>query len=400
MAPPSRRASPYVRQMDRQSASQTISSIVYSTRVRPSMVRVAQARGALASYQVQPRFCINSCAAYCLLLTLYCWPGAPALLHQWLCARLSGAARADDQFGRPRLRPCVSLSVSAGGGSRPPPLSDRRSLHDIEYNDRVDLRASTDYDAHAQKRVASIMLQPSLLQIVALRLDLVGTDMVEAVETQEQLFTEADVSHMHEQVRALAQQWFADKKDEVDSEDSEDEEDELESWLGKLDSELQEISDLQERGNHLQRALKKLQEEVEDLRARNVEPPAEQVEALTLLRGASEVLRERWPEDKPPNEWKGVTFKEGQVSEISLVGCDELESLPPEVGGLLALTSLTLCMCKAVTELPAEVGGLRALTSLNLYGAGLTTLPAEVGGLRALTSLDLCRTDLTTLPAE
>ena len=106
--------------------------------------------------------------------------------------------------------------------------------------------------------------------------------MVDAVETQEQPSTEADVSQMHEKVRALAQQWFTDK-------------DELEGWLGRLDSELQEISDLQERGNHLQGALKKLQEEVdkqvEDLRARSVEPAVEQVEALTLLRGASETAR-------------------------------------------------------------------------------------------------------------
>ena len=90
--------------------------------------------------------------------------------------------------------------------------------------------------------------------------------MVEAVDTQEQPFTEDEVSQMHEKVRALAQQWYTDKKDE---EDSEDEEDELEGWLGKLDSELQKISDLQERGSHLQEKLTDLQE---DLRARSVNP--------------------------------------------------------------------------------------------------------------------------------
>ena len=90
----------------------------------------------------------------------------------------------------------------------------------------------------------------------------------EAAETQQHSFTEADVSQLHEKVRELAQQHFTDK-------------DELERWLGKLDSKLQEMSDLQERGNHLQGVLKQLQEEVEDLRARSVEPAAEQVEALT-----------------------------------------------------------------------------------------------------------------------
>eukprot|EP00964_Phaeocystis_antarctica_P047108 scaffold27240_cov64-Phaeocystis_antarctica.AAC.4 len=135
------------------------------------------------------------------------------------------------------------------------------------------------------------------------------------------------------------------------------------------------------------------------LDAQDAGPAAEQVEALMLLRGASEVLRERWPEDKPLNEWKGVTFKEGQVSELSFEDCANLESLPAEVGGLLALTSLNLSGT-ALTTLPAEVGGLRALTSLDLSGTRLTMLPAEVGGLRALTSLNLSGTALTTLPAE
>ena len=72
--------------------------------------------------------------------------------------------------------------------------------------------------------------------------------MVEAVETQEQPFTEEDASQMHEKVRELAQQHYTDKE-------------ELERWLGKLDSELQEISGLQERGNHLQGALEELQGE-------------------------------------------------------------------------------------------------------------------------------------------
>eukprot|EP00964_Phaeocystis_antarctica_P027733 scaffold15648_cov54-Phaeocystis_antarctica.AAC.1 len=167
----------------------------------------------------------------------------------------------------------------------------------------------------------------------------VGEDE-EAAATQPHSFTEEDVSKMDEQVRELAQQRYTDKE-------------ELAGWLGKLDSELQEISGLQERGNRLQGALKELQEEVEDRRARSVEPVAEQVKALTLLRGASEVLRERWPEDKPPNEWEGVTFREGQVSELSLFYCQELESLPAEVGGLRALNSLDLCGTPVKT-LPAE----------------------------------------------
>ena len=135
----------------------------------------------------------------------------------------------------------------------------------------------------------------------------------EQVEAQQQPFTAEDVSQMHEEVRELAQQKFADKENELDKEELHKEE--LEGWLDELDSELQEISDLQERGNYLQWALKKLEAEVEYRRCRSKGPAAEQVEVLKLLRGAREVLRARWPEDKPPNEWGGVTFnQEGQVT--------------------------------------------------------------------------------------
>ena len=111
----------------------------------------------------------------------------------------------------------------------------------------------------------------------------------EAAEAQQLRFAEEDVSQMNEKVRELAQQRYTDKE-------------KLQSWLGRLDSRLQGISDLQERGNLLQGVL-------EDLRARSVEPAAEQVEALKVLRGASEVLRKRWPEG-PPKEWKETPVRE------------------------------------------------------------------------------------------
>ena len=216
--------------------------------------------------------------------------------------------------------------------------------------------------------------------------------MLKAVE---QPLTEGEVSQMREKVHALAQQHYTDKE-------------ELEAWLGKLDSELQD-SDLQERGNDLQWALKKLEAEVKYRRApykvtdgvrSNDGPAEEQVEVLKLLCGASELLRMRWPEDALRRRKAGRIFsKEGQISELNLEGCTDLRWLPVEVGKLLALTSLGLERT-ALTTLPAEVGGLRALTSLDLsYCKALTTLPAAVCGLRALTSLDLSNSALTTLPA-
>ena len=71
----------------------------------------------------------------------------------------------------------------------------------------------------------------------------VARTMVEDGETQQQPFTEDEVSQMHEKVRELAQQRLTDK-------------DELTGWSGKLNSELQEISDLQEQGSRLRKALK------------------------------------------------------------------------------------------------------------------------------------------------
>ena len=61
----------------------------------------------------------------------------------------------------------------------------------------------------------------------------VGEDE-EAAETQQHSFTEEDVSQMHEAVRELAQQVLP--------------KEELEGELGKLDSTLQEISDLHRSG--------------------------------------------------------------------------------------------------------------------------------------------------------
>ena len=85
----------------------------------------------------------------------------------------------------------------------------------------------------------------------------VGEDE-EAAETQQHSFTEADVSQLHEKVRELARLHTSAlvrvpllRKRYL--------------LPGELDSELQEMSDLQERGNRLQGALKELQEYVETL---------------------------------------------------------------------------------------------------------------------------------------
>ena len=70
-------------------------------------------------------------------------------------------------------------------------------------------------------------------------------DSMEAGATQQQPFTEGDVSQMHEKVRELAQQVIPKER--------------LAWWLGELDSELQKMSALQERGIHLKKVQEKLE---------------------------------------------------------------------------------------------------------------------------------------------
>ncbi len=77
----------------------------------------------------------------------------------------------------------------------------------------------------------------------------------------------------------------------------------------------------------------------------------------------------------------------------------QLTTLPPEIGQLLNLQSLTLYDIQ-LTTLPPEIGQLLKLQSLTLYGNQLTTLPPEIGQLLNLQSLTLSDNQLTTLPPE
>ncbi|GAG36543.1 unnamed protein product, partial [marine sediment metagenome] len=74
-----------------------------------------------------------------------------------------------------------------------------------------------------------------------------------------------------------------------------------------------------------------------------------------------------------------------------------LETLPPEIGKLIALQELNLDRNK-LTTLPESIGKLIVLLELNLFGNNLTTLPESIGKLIALQGLNLGRNNLTTLP--
>lgn len=78
---------------------------------------------------------------------------------------------------------------------------------------------------------------------------------------------------------------------------------------------------------------------------------------------------------------------------------NRLESVPPELAGLTALTELRLSG-NPLGAVPPEVLELHGLRELRLERTGLTELPVEVGDLRQLEVLDLRGNELTALPAS
>jgi Leucine-rich repeat (LRR) protein len=69
-----------------------------------------------------------------------------------------------------------------------------------------------------------------------------------------------------------------------------------------------------------------------------------------------------------------------------LVDCTSLQSLPSEIGNLVALKKLNLHRCRSLQSLPSEICNLRALQILQLNGCtSLQDLPIEILNLKRLT---------------
>ena len=106
-----------------------------------------------------------------------------------------------------------------------------------------------------------------------------------------------------------------------------------------------------------------------------------------------------WAGRKPIGEWAGVTTDEdGRVVglDVNLGGAE----IPPEVGHLTGLTTLTLSGVSGA--LPPELGYLVNLTELDLsYNRLCGEIPPELGGLGSLQSLNLGGNQLTgRIPSE
>ncbi|GEM_PF-200980 len=120
-----------------------------------------------------------------------------------------------------------------------------------------------------------------------------------------------------------------------------------------------------------------------------------------------------WLSDKPLGEWYGVdTDADGRVVSIDLSGHYDFDAqqyvrhgltgeIPPELGNLSNLRTLSLIVNSLTGEIPPELGSLD-LHTLSLNANSLTgTIPPELGDLSNLGGLNLAGNSLTgEIPPE
>ena len=111
---------------------------------------------------------------------------------------------------------------------------------------------------------------------------------------------------------------------------------------------------------------------------------------------------ENWLSDEPLGEWQGVTVSDGRVTELDLSGNELAGPIPPELGDLSSLRSLTLRANQLTGGIPPELGNLSDLTILTLFNNQLTGgIAPELGDLSNLEKLWLAGNRLTgPIPPE
>ncbi len=119
---------------------------------------------------------------------------------------------------------------------------------------------------------------------------------------------------------------------------------------------------------------------------------------------------ENWLSDRPLDEWYGVGVDtSGRVVSLDLSGDPDPPDrhglkgeIPPELGQLSELSSLSLDINELTGEIPSELGNLVNLALLSLSDNQLTgEIPPELGNLTDLRALHLDNNQLTgRIPPE
>lgn len=127
-------------------------------------------------------------------------------------------------------------------------------------------------------------------------------------------------------------------------------------------------------------------------------PRIDEVQALYALQQAFDGKWD-WDMNKPVSQWKYITTNsEGKVTAIKLSVNNLAGQLPPEIGDLEFLESLTINSSKTITgPIPAEIGNLKNLKVLSLAGS-YDYIPEELWKLEKLEELTL-KTLATNSPA-
>jgi hypothetical protein len=130
------------------------------------------------------------------------------------------------------------------------------------------------------------------------------------------------------------------------------------------------------------------------------EIPGAECEALVAFYNSTDgpnwLLKRGWLETAQPCDWTGVECEAGHVTALMLNYNDLQGSLPPEIGQLSKLKTMSLYFNYLNGSLPVELGRLSELEILILHSNRLEgNLPPELGQLTRLKELDLDSNKLT-----